>query len=167
MKKITFLFFFIFYYMFTLNGQSIIVNTLNMNQSYSLDNIIKFSFQNNRQNLKLIFNNNSVVDYSLDSILSLTFESQFSNINQIYEEDFLLFPNPFSSELNIQFNKKNNNYYSIKIINQLGLSILDNKSFEIEDGRIILKETNFLAPGLYFIEIKGDNWMIKKPVLHI
>jgi hypothetical protein len=167
MKKIIYVAFLIIYTSSPLHAQGVLVNTLNGNDLYPLSQLVKFSFYNNRQNLKLIFSDNSEVSYSLDSIVSLTFQEQVNSLTQKLKESFDVFPNPFSSEINIRINEKINDAYLLRITDQNGVVVFEKISDDIQNGNVKLVVGNAFSPGLYFIQIIGDKWEFKKPIIHI
>ena len=65
-----------------------------------------------------------------------------------------IYPNPLSSELNINISGKQSNVYTIEIINTLG-AIVSTDIFETSIGRFT-KDVRSLTNGLYFVKISTN-----------
>ena len=139
-------------------SQNLVVNTLNGIDNYNMSNVVKLSFTENREKLKIHLSNNSTFTYTIDSIDYLTFNSQVSELLEILSKSVKVFPNPFSNEINIEMNEDLKDNFYVKIIDQNGIIILEKQSKEIENGKFRVDEKMKISPGLYFIEITSHKW---------
>jgi hypothetical protein len=72
--------------------------------------------------------------------------------------DFYIFPNPVNDNLNINNSTDNISITSIKITNELGISVYDmNNAKNNGNNNSININTSNLAPGVYFLTIKAGN----------
>ena len=148
-------------------SQGVTIHTLSGDNNYSMSNVVKFSFIDNRQKIKLIFTDNSEFTYTIDSINCITFSGQISNVNDIITQKIKVFPNPFTTEINIGIDKEFSDDYLVRIIDQNGIVILQKHSKQIDNGKILWDINMMRSSGLYFIEIISRDWEYKKPIIKL
>ena len=80
------------------------------------------------------------------------------NIEYVEEENSLaIYPNPFSSEINITFSNKELEKIKIETLDLAG-RIIDLRTFE---NTGIVRFKNDYKKGIYFIKVYGDEGLIK------
>lgn len=97
--------------------------------------------------------------------------SSFVSMSEIekQEDGIYIFPNPFSSEVIVQFTLSNPENMSIVITDILGKEIYHSGNFMKEVGlqRVIIKSEIFALPGIYFLKMKIGNNFISDKILRI
>lgn len=101
----------------------------------------------------VIITNNGCTD---TSDCEYVFINTVSNNNSV--DGITLYPNPVSSKLNLDFSYKNE-FHSLKIISITG-SVVKEVTFANEKS--VSVTTNELAAGTYFIELQGENDIVRK-----
>jgi hypothetical protein len=72
--------------------------------------------------------------------------------NQIDDQLFKIYPNPASSEINLQLNKNYISSYTCKIISINGTVI---KTFKIENNTNHIIDTRNMKPGIYYVNLSS------------
>ncbi len=140
-----------------------VVSSIAGDDVFAMNQIVKLTLINGQKKLKFKFADNSETIYTLDSLNYITFNDQINEVPSHYSNDFKIFPNPSTSEMNIRFENEFNEDYFLKILDQTGKPIFEKQSQEIENGKI---EYNPKLPsGFYFVEITKNNLRIVKPIV--
>ncbi|MBK8585708.1 MAG: T9SS type A sorting domain-containing protein [Bacteroidetes bacterium] len=87
----------------------------------------------------------------------------FASANTLIEEGSIsLYPNPFTSELNIDFENYNNKNCQVKIVNTNGQIVLEENIFSSKSIN-----TSNLLPGFYFVIISNSDQITIKKALKL
>lgn len=87
-----------------------------------------------------------------------------TGLEEINSEDLVVYPNPSDGELTIQFPAKVQGMASIKMIDQLGKPVHEDKIASGEKSKVI--NTRDLSAGLYILQLEGpQKELIRKKVL--
>ena len=90
---------------------------------------------------------------------SLVYENE-PEINIFTDDEFIIYPNPATDALNIQFENDKIEKYYYEIINSIGQKVLSN--FNIKDTSI---DVTSLTIGLYFLKIISSEKVFQKSLL--
>ena len=139
---------------------SVTSGNFNYNDTYSPEGAIYYQVEVlspsecNTNNLK----SSSVYNSSRSNIVSnLTTSINHSVLNS----DIKIYPNPFNSKTNISYPNSNNQLYSLTIYDIDGKNVYSIKTTEEK----IEFERNSLSDGFYFIELKGNNTILRSKML--
>ncbi|MEI7802072.1 MAG: fibronectin type III domain-containing protein [Bacteroidota bacterium] len=81
---------------------------------------------------------------------------------------FQVFPNPVDGIINVSFDNTGlNSPVTVNIYDVLGRLSLSQNNSNIQSGILKLELPSDLASGQYILEIKGDNFSVKKPIVKI
>lgn len=95
---------------------------------------------------------------------NINIEGALSNVS-FQAGEFVMFPNPASNEVFIQFYNNSSNNAEIKINNALGQMIFNTNTLLNAENRATVNTSGF-ASGMYFVTIKnGDQTQIKKLII--
>lgn len=67
-----------------------------------------------------------------------------------------VYPNPFNDKLNYSLDSPSGSI-SLQLLNLLGKTVYHSQNFDFNKGSIGTIETNGLQPGLYFLQLIGDD----------
>jgi hypothetical protein len=84
-----------------------------------------------------------------------------TGMDEWMEEQISIFPNPATSDIEIQLPEFFKNY-QFRMVNALGELLLEKKNVSVSSFRIDLKNVN---AGMYFIEIIQDDQVYRKKVM--
>lgn len=91
-------------------------------------------------------------------------EQDNHSYNSVHTEKGIMtvYPNPFTSEMNILFNNENNAFLGVvKIINSQGKEMIDMQhDFDIGANRLQIEGSNKLHAGLYTVLVFDDNGLL-------
>ena len=87
--------------------------------------------------------------------------------NLIMEETLLIYPNPFSSTLNITINSKSTLNIRISLTDAAGKRVIDKKQTLLEGENNITLNTQHLSPSFYILSISGGKFTRAIPVIRL
>jgi hypothetical protein len=87
--------------------------------------------------------------------------------NLIMEETLLIYPNPFSSNLNITINSKSTLNIRISLTDAAGKRVIDMKQTLLEGENNITLNTQHLSPSFYILSISGGKFTRAIPVIRL
>ena len=90
------------------------------------------------------------------------------NLNELNQDEFTIYPNPFSSSLTIQFTSSQNELYTIELLDQYG-RILKKEEFKptnTGNQTYALNQLNLLTKGVYFVRLSNSSSKIIKKVMN-
>jgi hypothetical protein len=157
------------FFKFGLYAQTININyTDGSHNTYNLLDIRKITFSNDSLNLKLwdgtlySWNINNISYCKYDEVL-LGIENLLNKVN---EQQIVVFPNPFSNELQIKINLPYEDDLWIGIYDQQG-EILLNKKICVQPSKDYQAAFNLsnLSAGNYVCRLIGQNCSISKKVI--
>ena len=127
--------------------------------SYSLSNIQKLTFASG--NITVNRNNGSMNTYAFTNIHYLNFGNDgttgISPFEMMGNNTFLLYPNPVTDQLNIQFTSASTEKVKLQIVNMQGRIILQ-QSISSQSGiNYATISVSQLLPGLYFCRLQNGD----------
>ncbi|TVR38378.1 MAG: T9SS C-terminal target domain-containing protein [Bacteroidia bacterium] len=90
-----------------------------------------------------------------DHSIEVFFQQDATGISELDLAEFIIYPNPASGHLWLEFHNKEGEKAKIKVFNTLGQVVKQKRVAETGDLKISL-DTSALLPGLYFVTIKGS-----------
>jgi len=96
-------------------------------------------------------------EYCLD--ISVTNPSEILSINTV---DLIVFPNPFSEELTVEFSNPTNEKVQINIIDTRGRIV--RKYRDLKSNSLVVQKKD-LTSGLYYIEILAPKKQYRTPII--
>jgi hypothetical protein len=99
-------------------------------------------------------------------VWSFTIGETPQNINeQLSEQNVKIFPNPATTELNVEINAIRNTSVEVDVLNVLGQSVL-RRQFELNQGSSIYTlPVHDLEEGLYIIQLRSEEDTLMKKVV--
>jgi PKD repeat protein len=107
--------------------------------------LVKFEYTNNT-------GNNLYID-------DINLYSNVTGINEGITDNFILYPNPASKVLNIEFNSANSKPHNIEVSDLLGKQIINTRAIEGNKQQI---DISLLSKGLYLVRINYNNYSVVK-----
>ncbi len=90
-----------------------------------------------------------------------------SVVNTEIEESARIFPNPFTTELNVLINSKSDNKIRLTLTDVSGRQRLSIEKEITEGGNTIILDTQELSPALYILNIRGTNFSKAFPLVKV
>ena len=88
--------------------------------------------------------------------------SNFTDVNEIisnnFHNDLFIKPNPASENINIYLNSNINNLINIKILNNLGVPVIEQRNIYKSEKNSLEINTSSLPPGIYFCNVSSVNF---------
>jgi len=117
-----------------------------------------------------IFRDTNIVEYfenrnGCDSIVNTQISVSTSSIEEVFDlENFHLFPNPVSKNLNVEFKLKESAQLDFKILDGLGKEVLNLKGERFSPNARHQKSINLpdLSSGVYILQIISPKGILKK-----
>ncbi|TDP58690.1 T9SS-dependent choice-of-anchor J family protein [Flavobacterium dankookense] len=105
-------------------------------------------------------------DYN-PAIITNTFNTVFVetlNSNSFSKQNILIYPNPATSNVNIELNSSDENIHSIQVVDMLGKIVLNQQN--ITSNNITIN-TSLLSKGIYLIKINSENnnYLVEKLII--
>jgi len=107
--------------------------------------LVKFEYTNNT-------GNNLYID-------DINLYSNITGINEGITDNFILYPNPASKVLNIEFNSANSKPHNIEVSDLLGKQIINTRAIEGNKQQL---DISLLSKGLYLVRINYNNYSVVK-----
>lgn len=115
----------------------------------------------------------AIIDFPIvnnKTLVSSLNEDSLSNISFIEKDnsEIIVYPNPASSQFNIEFYEKENDYVKISLLDNMGRDVINIFEGVLSNGfHQFQTSTSDLSPGVYLLSIKSDNsYSCKKIILN-
>lgn len=95
----------------------------------------------------------------------LTIELAPLETRAIQAENFIVYPNPVSMELNIQYQSIEAGRTTIELYNLSGQKVLSQAVDALEGRNVFQLEVQELSAGMYFLKIQGASSSLMKPIV--
>tara|TARA_B110000444_G_scaffold222990_1_gene225295 strand:- start:338 stop:1135 length:798 start_codon:yes stop_codon:yes gene_type:complete len=89
----------------------------------------------------------------------------WTSINESSSMELIMYPNPVSGVLNIEFTSVSNTHVTIQFVNTLGQVVTSN-NYMLTNGLLDIKlNTNEYSKGLYHVNLISNNKMVNRTIL--
>ena len=139
-------------------------------QTIGADNLGNILLYADYHNPVLMFNPNGIIDYTDDylDIPDIPLSNCGYYINAMLDLEIKVFPNPAANYIDIFLNLTNSGDLNINVYDITGKLMLNDFKSEVENGPLYLNyDVSNFTPGMYFIQIAGNNQTTTKSFIRI